>query len=120
MSNHYHAVIHLRPDIAQKWSNLDVVKRWHSLFKGTYLSQCFANGDPLLASQVDVLKKDIDVWRERLCSLSWFMKIVNESIARRANREDNCTGHFSVTAPALLYLLHPCSRGKVDLKAKRY
>jgi REP element-mobilizing transposase RayT len=94
MSNHYHVVIHLRPAIAQKWSNRDVVKRWHSLFKGTYLSQCFANGDPLIPSQVDVLKKDIDVWRERLCSLSWFMKIVNEHMARRANLEDNCTGHF--------------------------
>jgi len=94
MSNHYHVVIHLRPDIAKTWSNHDVVKRWHSLFKGTYLSQCFANGESLLPSQMEVLESDIEVWRERLSSLSWFMKIVNESIARRANLEDKCTGHF--------------------------
>jgi hypothetical protein len=36
----------------------------------------------------------IEVYRERLASLSWFMKCLNEPIARQANQEDNCTGHF--------------------------
>ena len=29
------------------------------------------------------------------------MKVVNESIARRASKEDKCTGHFSATAPCV-------------------
>ncbi|MFT6100293.1 MAG: REP element-mobilizing transposase RayT [Arenicella sp.] len=94
MSNHYHIVVHLHPNTAAKWSKREVIRRWHLLFKGTYLSQCFALGDTLLPTQRAVLDQDIEIWRERLCSLSWFMKVVNESIARRANLEDKCTGHF--------------------------
>ena len=94
MSNHYHVVVHIRPTEALEWSQHEVVRRWHSLFNGTYLSQCFASGRPLLSSQREVLDADIEIWRERLSSLSWFMKVVNESIARRANKEDKCTGHF--------------------------
>jgi hypothetical protein len=32
--------------------------------------------------------------RRRLASVSWFMKCVSEPIAKRANREDDVTGHF--------------------------
>ena len=94
MSNHYHVVVHIHTDIATTWNKREVVRRWHSLFSGTYLSQRFDAREPLLPTQLEVLDHDIEIWRERLCSLSWFMKVVNESIARRANLEDQCTGHF--------------------------
>ena len=94
MSNHYHVVLHVRSDMAQDWSEREVVERWHRLFSGTLFSQALLNGEPLSSAQWQVLRKDIKTWRNRLCSISWFMLIVNETIARQANKEDNCTGRF--------------------------
>jgi len=64
-----------------------VVKRWHQLFNGTLFSQRFAHGDSLRKAEHRVLKRDIKVWRSRLTDISWFMRIVNEFIARQAKEE---------------------------------
>ena len=34
MSNHYHIVIKLNPNLAQTWSHREVIERWHQLFRG--------------------------------------------------------------------------------------
>jgi len=94
MHNHYHVVLHVRPDIVSDWTDLEVVTRWHRLFNGTLFSQRFANGDALLKAEHRVLKRDIKIWRSRLMDISWYMRIVNEAIARKANLEDKCTGRF--------------------------
>jgi hypothetical protein len=70
------------------------VTRWHSLFSGNLLSQRFLLGEPLSDIQAKLLHKDIETWRARLCDISWYMRIVNEAIARKANAEDQCTGRF--------------------------
>jgi len=36
----------------------------------------------------------LEIYRKRLWDLSWFMRVLNESIARKANEEDEVTGHF--------------------------
>ncbi len=94
MSNHLHIVIKLCPAQAQSWSNTEVIERWLSLFKGPLLIQQWQAGESLSKAQLDTVSDMIDVYRERLASLSWFMKCLNEPIARQANQEDKCTGHF--------------------------
>jgi len=94
MSNHYHVVLHVRPDIADEWSDREVVQRWHSLFSGNAISQRFLLNESISDLQTELLNKQIKLWRARLCDISWYMRIVNEAVARKANEEDNCTGRF--------------------------
>jgi hypothetical protein len=65
------------------------------LFSGTLYSQRFAKGELLTAAEQASLNTSIELWRERLMDISWLMRIINEGIARMANREDDYTGRRS-------------------------
>ena len=93
MSNHYHVVLHIDDAKAKALSARAVIERWHLLFKGNLLSQKYLSGN-LSPAEMDALNICIDEWRQRLCSISWFMRLLNEKIAREANKEDKCTGRF--------------------------
>ncbi|TMP59994.1 transposase, partial [Pseudoalteromonas citrea] len=94
MSNHTHTVLYVDDIKAKRLSDKAIIIRWHKLFKGTILSHKFLQGERLDSAQQTFLNKDIEQFRERLSSISWFMRVLNESIARKANKEDNCTGRF--------------------------
>lgn len=94
MSNHYHLVVRLSPEQAQDWSTVQILERWTSLFKGPPLVQRYQAGENLCDAELRFVERMAEVYRQRLTDLSWFMKCLNESIAREANREDDCTGHF--------------------------
>lgn len=94
MSNHYHLVVRLDPEATNAWSDDQVLSRWTSLFRGPLLLQRRRAGASLSAAERDAVTSIAKVYRSRLGSLSWFMKCLNEPIARRANAEDGCSGHF--------------------------
>lgn len=96
MSNHTHVVLHVNADRAQSWSDRDILIRWHKLHQGTLLSQQFVNqhAPSLQEAESSTLQSTIAIYRQRLFDISWFMRELNEPIARQANFEDNCTGHF--------------------------
>ncbi len=94
MSNHFHLVIRVGPSRAQSWSDEEVIHRWTQLFKGPILVQQWLQGEELSPAQRDTVKEIAGVWRRRLADISWYMRCLNEHIARRANAEDDCTGRF--------------------------
>jgi REP element-mobilizing transposase RayT len=94
LSNHYHLVVHIDQQKSLDWSDLDVAQRWIRLFTGPALVRAFVAGQTLSDGQQRVVSKHVSEYRARLSDLSWFMKCLNESIARQANAEDNVTGHF--------------------------
>jgi len=94
MSNHYHLVVRIDPERVKAWSAHEVIERWTQLFTGPVCAQQFLQGQPLSACEQAMLDTLILRWSERLGSLSWFMRCLNEVIARMANQEDGCTGRF--------------------------
>jgi len=73
-------------EICERWSKIyslssPVVLRWQ---KGELSSEI----------QKEVALAVIAEWRARLSSISWFMRCLNEFIARKANKEDKCKGRF--------------------------
>ncbi|UIP29506.1 transposase [Photobacterium sp. TLY01] len=94
MSNHYHVVLHINKPKAHRLSNHDVIERWLTLHRAPVLIQRFLKHEALSKAEHTACLTIIKTWRERLCSISWFMRLLNQYIASKANQEDECTGHF--------------------------
>ena len=92
MSNHVHLVLYVDPGAARNWSDEEVARRWASLSQ----SLDRPTEDEIRMRAAEILRRParIETLRSRLGSLSWFMRYLNECIARTANREDGCTGRF--------------------------
>ena len=95
MSNHVHVVAYVDPEAAARWSDEEVAARWAQLFPirlpdGSIDALATRNRADATAGNPE----RVATCRARLASLSWFMRCLNEPIARRANKEDGCTGRF--------------------------
>jgi len=95
MANHLHVVLRNRPDVVETWSDEEVARRWWNLFPLRRDDEgAPAEPEAWELSLVTGSPERLAEIRRRLSSLSWFMRCVAEPIARRANREDRCTGRF--------------------------
>ena len=94
LDNHLHVLVRLDPEVAQGWSDEEVVRRWGRLFPPRDQAR-----RPLPVSDEWVQGHLLNAaWaaraRQRLHSLSWFMKCLKEPLARLANREEQTRGAF--------------------------
>jgi REP element-mobilizing transposase RayT len=94
MSNHFHAILSVDRERALEWEPEEVARRWMKLFGGNPLVRSFVAGERLSDAQHAVVDARIAEYRQRLHDISWFMRCLNEPIARWANHEDNVTGRF--------------------------
>jgi putative transposase len=94
MSNHYHVVLRVDSGRAQGWSDKEVISRWRQLFRGGVLVERVLQGEAVTVAERNKVAELAAQWRGRLSDISWFMRCLNESIARQANQEDGCKGRF--------------------------
>ncbi len=73
---------------------MEVIERWQHLFVGHPLTHRLLAGDTLLQIEHKLVAERVALWRSRLMDIRWFMRCMNEEIARQANEEDYCTGRF--------------------------
>ncbi|MDY0072197.1 MAG: transposase [Thauera sp.] len=100
MSNHYHLVLRVDAQRARAWGQDEVLLRWTRIFTGPVMLQDYlrarergedASLDEAIVQRIAELA---EVYRARLMDISWFMRVLNESVARQANAEDGVTGRF--------------------------
>jgi hypothetical protein len=94
MDNHYHIVLHVDPHGVGMWTDQEVARRWVALTPPKRKGEIDLDK---IEARIAALMEDaerLSVCRRRLGDLSWFMRFLNETIARRANREDECKGRF--------------------------
>ena len=94
MSNHYHLVLHIDEQENQLLTDEQVCQRWGCLYSMPTLIDRWLTQQSVSTEEELVAIKVINHWRERLIDISWFMRCINEFIARKANQEDGCTGRF--------------------------
>ena len=96
MNTHGHEVLRNRPDVAATWEDEEVAVRWLRIFP----RRSPVDGTPMPEperSDIETIVRDskrVEQLRRRLSDISWFMRALNEWIARWANREDGCKGRF--------------------------
>lgn len=94
MSNHYHIVVRINTALVDEWTDDEVAHRWMKIFSGPPLMHRYMTSADLTRPELKCIDDLFTTWRKRLADLSWFMRCINEPIARMANSEDHCTGSF--------------------------
>ena len=99
MSNHLHIIVRMAPEVVEGWGDEEVALRWLRAYPGYRDDVDRADARTVEVEDWRVVDRAADAeWvaerRQRLSSLSWFMRTLCEPIARRANLEDDCRGRF--------------------------
>jgi len=95
LSNHFHLILRSRPDVVETWTDHEIARRWCRLCP-TKKSSDPANYEPTAAEIAMIVNcpERLAEVRLRLSDISWWMRILCQKIAIRANMEDGELGKF--------------------------
>ena len=94
MSNPYHLVLHVDEILNESLSGEDICERWCQLYSKPVLIERWQAKQTISEAENKAALAIIEGWRGRLADISWFMRCLNEFIARKANKEDECSGRL--------------------------
>ncbi|MFT7305257.1 MAG: REP element-mobilizing transposase RayT [Candidatus Azotimanducaceae bacterium] len=97
MSNHFHLVVYFDPQDSYRWKDGEVADRWLRAFPPRSGANSPEDEQEIVRLHRTILlamPERLLHARQTLGSLSMFMKHLKQPIARLANKEDRCKGHF--------------------------
>ncbi|MEI8020305.1 MAG: hypothetical protein WCH39_19040 [Schlesneria sp.] len=95
LSNHFHLILRSRPDVVATWDDTEVARRWLMLCPVRKNDEGFAE-EPNEA-ELNMIRNDpqrLQTVRLRLSDIAWWMRLLCQNIAVRANHEDREMGKF--------------------------
>ena len=95
LSNHFHLILRSRPDVVATWDDTEVARRWLMLCPVRKNDEGFAE-EPNEA-ELNMVRNDpqrLETIRLRLSDIAWWMRLLCQNIAVRANHEDREMGKF--------------------------
>ena len=95
LSNRIHLVLRSRPDVVAEWGDSEVARRWLMLCP----VRRDKNRQPMEPTEFELNhirndKERVAAIRSRLSDISWWMRLLSQNIAQRANKEDQEVGKF--------------------------
>lgn len=117
MDNHLHVLVRLDGEAAKSWSAEEVARRWTVAHRP---KSATGEETEVVQAWIDHQAKDekrVELLRQRLTSLGWFMKALKEPLARMANKEDACKG--TVRKARLLGSYLATDRGRLQELARQ-
>jgi hypothetical protein len=96
LSNHFHLILRSRPDVVATWDDREVARRWLRLCPVRKQAGDWPKEPP--EPELNALTSDaakLAEIRSRLSDISWWMRLLCQRIAQRANaEEDQRQGRF--------------------------
>ncbi len=94
LSNHFHLILRSRPDVVEAWDDTEVALRWLRICPNRLPDGTIAEPSEAAINAIRNSPEQLNEIRSRLSDISWWMRLICQRIAIRANKEDKITGHF--------------------------